>query len=170
MGWRKKGTRHTYDSNLGHAYFIGVHCSKVVRMLVYYKKWTRYDVALAMGETPIDHEDYPRKYKTGSSKAMEDSATLNMILELYILGVRVEYICSDDDSTMRAHLHHIGTVPKAKLPIDIPEPEFLYNASHCIKVMLKDIFGLALISKAKSECEKIDALRLKNISWGSREN
>ena len=24
MGWQKKGTGHTYDSNSGHAYYIGV--------------------------------------------------------------------------------------------------------------------------------------------------
>ena len=35
MGWQKKGTGHTYNSNFGHAYFIGVRSKKVIRMLVY---------------------------------------------------------------------------------------------------------------------------------------
>ena len=37
MGWQKKGTGHTYDSNSGHSYFIGCRSGKVVRMLVYSK-------------------------------------------------------------------------------------------------------------------------------------
>ena len=35
MGWQKKGTGHTYNSNSGHSYFIGCRSGKVVRMLVY---------------------------------------------------------------------------------------------------------------------------------------
>ena len=30
MGWQKKGTGHTYNSNSGHAYFIGVRGGKVI--------------------------------------------------------------------------------------------------------------------------------------------
>ena len=30
MGWQKKGTGHTYDSNSGHAYFIGVRGGNVI--------------------------------------------------------------------------------------------------------------------------------------------
>jgi len=70
----------------------------------------------------INHEDCPRNYKTGSSKAMEASAALNMILKLYLLGVGVDFIYSKDDSTMHAHFHHFVTVPKVKLSIDVPEP------------------------------------------------
>ena len=51
-------------------------------------------------------------------------------------------------------------VMKVKLSIDVLEPEFLCDHSHHIKFMVKDIFGLALMSKTKSECEKIDAFRL----------
>ena len=49
MGWQKKGTGHTYDSNSGHAYFIGCRSGKVIKMLVYSKKCTVCDVAIAMG-------------------------------------------------------------------------------------------------------------------------
>ena len=35
MGWQRKGTGHTYDSNSGHAYYIGVRCGKVIRYNVY---------------------------------------------------------------------------------------------------------------------------------------
>ena len=92
---------------------------------------------------------------------MEASAALELLLQLYALGVEIEFIVSDDDSTMRAHLKHIGAHQKGKLPLHIPEPFFLCDPSHRIKVMVKDIFGLALASNSKSECQKIDALRLK---------
>ena len=62
-----------------------------------------------MGEEPMEHEDCPRNYLTGSSKAMEVSAALEIILELDKKGVSVESIVSDDDSTMRAHLKHEDT-------------------------------------------------------------
>ena len=162
MGWQKKGTGHTYDSNSGHAYYIGVRSGKVVAMIVYSKKCTTCDIALAMGEEPMDHEDCVRNYKTGSSKAMEATAALELIITLDGQGIGVEFIVSDDDSTMRAHLKHIGN-DKGKLPINVLEPTFLCDPSHRVKVMVKDIFGLALSSKTKSECEKIDAVRLKSI-------
>ena len=78
-----------------------------------------------MGEAPMDHEDCPCNYKNGSSKATEVSAALDMILKLHTLCVGVKYICSNDDITIRDHLHHIGIAPKAKPPIDEPNLEFL---------------------------------------------
>ena len=60
MGWQKKGTGDTYDSNSGHSYFIGCRSGEVVRMLVYSKKYTRCDVALVIGEESMEHEDCPR--------------------------------------------------------------------------------------------------------------
>ena len=161
MGWQKKGTGHTYDSMSGHAYYIGVRGGKVIRHIVYSKKCSVCDVSVAMGEEPQQHDDCPRNYRTGSSKAMEATAALDLILELHELGVGVEFIVSDDDSTMRAHLSHIGVHKKGMLPLDVHQPTFLCDPSHRVKVMVKEVFKLALKSKAKSECEKIDALRLK---------
>ena len=89
---------------------------------------------------------------------MEATAALELVIELAAVGVGVEFIVSDDDSTMRAHLKHIGTHAGAKLPLDIPQPTFLCDPSHQVKVMVKEIFKLALASKKISECEKIDAL------------
>ena len=113
---------------------------------MYSKKYTKCDVALAMGEDPMEHEDCPRNYKIGSSKAMEATAGI---------GVSIEYIVSDDDSTMRATLRHIGTHKNGKLPLHISEPTFLCDPSHRIKVMVKDVFGLALMSNSKSEYRKL---------------
>ena len=97
---------------------------------------------------------------------MEASAALDMINQLHAKGIGVEFIVSDDDSTMRAHLTQLGVVKNGKLPLDVPQPMFLCDPSHRIKVMVKELFGLALSSKEKSECEKIDALRVKKyLDW-----
>ena len=109
----------------------------------------------------MEHEDCPRNYKTWSSKTIEATVTLELLLDLHGIGVSIQYIVSDDDSTMRATLQHIGTHKNGKLLLHISEPTFLCDPSHRIKVMVKDVFGLALMSNSKSECRKIDALRLK---------
>ena len=57
---------------------------------------------------------------------------------------------------------HIGR-DTGKLPLEVPEPNILCDPSYCIKGMVKDIFGLTLMSKKKSEYEKIDAQQLKRI-------
>ena len=49
MGWQKKGTGHTYDSNSDHSYFIGIRGGKVVRSLVYSKKCSICDAAISVG-------------------------------------------------------------------------------------------------------------------------
>ena len=85
---------------------------KCLKML---KKCTKCDVAVAMGESPMEHDDCPCNYRTGSSKAMKASAALDMVVKLHDLGIGIEYIVSDDDSTMHAHLKHINTVKNAKL-------------------------------------------------------
>ena len=61
---------------------------------------------------------------------------------------------------MRTHLRHIGNY-KDNLHFDMLKPIFLCDPSHYMRVMVKDIFGLDLMSKTKSVCEKIDTLRLK---------
>ena len=154
MGWQKKGTGHTYDSMSGHAYYIGVRGGKVICHIVYSKKCSVCDVSIAMGEEPQQHDDCPRNYRTGSSKAMEATAALDLILELHELGVGVEFIVSDDDSTMRAHLSHIGVHEKGMLPLDVHQPTFLCDPSHRVKVMVKEVFKLALQSKAKQSKAK----------------
>ena len=73
-------------------------------------------------------------------------------------------IVSDDKSTMRVHLHHIGTYEGGKLPLSLTQPKILCNPSYRINVIVKEVFALALSRKEKRDCEKIDALRLKNIS------
>ena len=52
--------------------------------------------------------------------------------------VGIEHIVFDDDSTMRAHLQHPCNKKIGKLHDDIPEPSFLADPSHRIKVMCKE--------------------------------
>ena len=85
-------------------------------MLVYSKNYTKCDVAVAMSEEPMEHEYCPQNYLTGSSKAMEASAPLEIVLDLHKKWVSVKNIVSDNDSTMHAHLKHEGTGKNEKLP------------------------------------------------------
>ena len=69
---------------------------------------------------------------------MEATAALDLVKQLHALGIHLEFIVSDDDSTMRAHLHHIDTYKGGKLPLSVPQPIFLCDPSHRIKVMVKE--------------------------------
>ena len=82
----------------------------------------------------------------------------------------IDVIVSDDDSTMRAVPKHpiIGVqgqvlkTLKGKLDAQIPEPSFLADFSHHIKVAAQHIFYIVPDSKAqRCGCTRADALRLK---------
>ena len=85
---------------------------------------------------------------------------LDLILELHALRVMVKFIVSDNDSTIRAHLQHVCTINNGKLSLDVSQLSFLCDPSNPIKMIVTDIFALALQSKATSECKNIDAMRL----------
>ena len=133
---------------------------KVMVMIIYSKKCSACDISIVMGEEPQECDDCPRNYKVGLSKVMEETAALDLVVELYAMGAGAEFIVSDDDSTMHARLKHIRTHNGGKLPLHVPQPAFLCNPLHRVEVMAKEIFNIALASKKQSECE-IDALRLK---------
>ena len=62
----------------------------------------------------------------------------------------IDFIFSDDDRTMRAVLKHkskgaTGQVMKSykgKLDEEIPDPSFLTDNFHCMKVLYKHIFSI----------------------------
>ena len=68
---------------------------------------------------------------------------------------------SDDDSTMRALLQHRSNHDKGLLPSHIPQPVFLADPSHRIKVMSKPFFKMVTTTKDPNLCKMIDALRIK---------
>ena len=63
---------------------------------------------------------------------------------------------------MRSNIKHKGD--KAKLPSNVPEPTFLADPTHRIKVMVRKIFGKAVKSKKPQKIKTIDALRLKKYT------
>lgn len=78
---------------------------------------------------------------------MEASVALELVTNLWSKSndtVGVEFIVSDDDSTMCSHLYHAANHTIGKLPETIPEPSFLVDPLHCIKVMVKEVFMLAI--------------------------
>ena len=62
---------------------------------------------------------------------------------------------------MRSLLKHKAVHPKGKLPYDVPQPVFLADPSHRIKVMAKPFFKMVVKSKDPTKAKTIDALRIK---------
>ena len=106
---------------------------------------------------------------------MEASAILKMVEDAYYnCFFIIDVIVSNDNSTVQAVLKHpsIGVrgqvikTLKGKLDVKIPEPSFLADTSHRIKVVAKHIFYIVNDSKAqRCGCTIADALRLKKY-WG----
>ena len=111
----------------------------------------------------------------GSSKSMEASEIMKTIEDaFYNQFFIVDVIVSENDSTMRAVLKYpfIGVrgqvlkSSKGKLDEEMPEPSFLADPSHRVKVLAKHIFSI--VNKIRAQqcgCTKADALRLKKY-WG----
>ena len=162
---QKKVTRCNYDSNSGHAYLIGCRTGNVIGTLVYSQKCTTCN-DIATFNLPEDKEhSYPYNHCSGLNKEMEDSAALNMVVAIWFNSknsIGVEYIVSDDDSTIYAHLHHPANNKIGRLPNDILKLSFLVDTSHIIKVICKEVFKLSLASNKSSDFELIDILWLKN--------
>lgn len=112
-----------------------------------------------------------------------------MVKEMHAGGIAVvaEIVSDDDDSTMRAKVRHsykariaAGRMSKAEwpktkkgkdvkdnreLPLNIPEPTFLADPTHRIKVIGKHLFALRNQGVNVTKCKKSDYLRLKRY-WG----
>ena len=102
---------------------------------------------------------------------MEASAILKMVEDAFLNRFFViDIIVSDNDSTMRAVIKHpskgargqVLKSPTGKLHEDIPDPSFLADPSHCMKVVAKYIFSIVNESRdLRCGCIKAYALRLK---------
>ena len=142
-------------------------------MVLYSKACRKCESAEKKGEEAEEHE-YPKNFE-GSSKSMEAVAILKMVEDAYYNRFFIiDVIVSGNDSTMRAVLKHpiIGVrgqvlkTLKGKPDVKIPEPYFLANPSHRIKVVAKHIFYIVNDSKAQRYgCTRADAIRLKKY-WG----
>ena len=106
---------------------------------------------------------------------MEASTILNMVEDaFYNCFFIIDVIVSNDDSKIRAVLKHpskcswgqVLKSPKVKLRTEIPEPSFLADPSHRVKVVAKHIFSIVNESRnLRCGCTKVDALWLKS-DWG----
>ena len=173
MGWQKRSSGRRYDSSSGHAFIVGGRKKGIIGMVLYSKACRKCDSTEKKGEEAEEHE-CPKNFK-GSSKSMEASAILNMVEDAYYNRFFIiDVIVSDDDSMMRAVLKHpsIGVrgqvlkTSKGELDVQIPEPSFLADPSHRIKVVTKHIFYIVNDSKAqRCGCTRADALPLKKY-WG----
>ena len=119
-----------------------------------------------------------------SSKSMEVDAIYDLIVNLWD-NKRVGICCivSDDDTTMRAYLKHswrekIMTKKMSKdkwprmskgrkkedngrLPLRIPEPEFLADPSHRKKSFGRHVYALATLPNTRSLVNKAIAQKLQ---------
>ena len=173
MGCQKRSSGRRYDSSSRHALIIGGGSMGIIGMVLYSKSFRKCDAAEKGGEEAEEHE-LPKNFK-GSSKSMEAYAILKMVEDaLYNRFFIIDFIVSDDGSTMRAVLKHpsIGVrgqvlkSSKGKIDEEIPDPSLLADTSNCVKVVAKHIFSTANESRDQQcGCNKADALQLKKY-WG----
>ena len=137
---------------------IGCRTENIIGFKVKSKTCSKCSIANTYNAQPEEHECTINW--EGASGGMEAWVALELCVDLYgsEYNIYVEYIVSDDDSTMRSHLQHDG---KGKPPPHVPIPTFKADPSHRIKVMAGPIFKMVKGTKNPRECKKIDALRLK---------
>ena len=119
--------------------------------------YLKMDLAVPLHKCNANHD--------GSSGSMESTLCRQMLEEVTESTnsrVSVGTLVTDDDSTLRSHckLHENG----GKLRAGVPEPTFLADPSHRVKVMLKPIFALVSSTKNPDEVKHVDALRLRKYT------
>jgi hypothetical protein len=163
MGWSKRSSGRHFDSMTGHGFLIGGRTKNVIAMGVMKKRCRICMRSSRCGVEPPVHSCVVNHF--GSSGAMESTLALKLTKQIFEDSkhrVYLEEIVTDDDSTLRSHLQneHKG----GKLPDMIPQPKFLADPSHRIKVMISPIFKLVTKTKDPSKCKNLDALRLKKYT------
>ena len=163
MGWSKRSSGHRFDSISGHAFLIGCMCKKVIATQIASKKCSFCDSSAAKGNA-IEPHDCTLNHD-GSSKAMEAEGLLQILMRLndkHEGKVHIKAVVSDDDTTMKSVIRHESSVAKkGRLPADIPEPIWLADPGHRIKVVAGKIYALANSNKSQSTCTNLDATRFK---------
>jgi len=182
MGWQKRSSGHKYDSTSGHGFMLGARTKKIIDSQCMSKE-CRVCTKYANDETPPPDHDCVKNH-IGSSKSMEPEAIFRMVNRAFdVLMFTVAVITSDDDSSMKSTLKHSwqlliekGLMKKSewprtskghkktdngRLPLHIPEPTFLADFNHRVKVLGGKIYALANASKKESEVDTGFAGRLK---------
>ena len=142
IGWNQHATSRIYDSLSGHGYMIGCFTGCMISFDLK-SNCSKCAIANKYGNDPKSH--YCTVNHTRSSGSMEVSLALDLTADLFNKTngrIYLEKIVSDDDSTMRSLLKHNTLHDKGKLLLNIPQPLFLADPSHCIKVISKPIFKI----------------------------
>ena len=185
MGWNKRSSGTKYDSISGHGFVLGSRTKKILQFKVLSKSCSKCSIAAAKNKVVKPHA-CPKNHD-GSSKSMETEAIFRMVKEAYDdLGYSIATIILDDDSTTKANLRHswkekvkqgkmkgsdwpktISGVKKkdnGRLPLHIPEPQFLADFNHRVKVVGKSVYNLAKMPQKQSMVTKAMAERIKTNS------
>ena len=128
-----------YDSLSGHGFLIGCRSGKVVEFGVLKKKCFTCEKHNTTQQNIPEHRCNVNH--VGSSGSMESTLALRIVEGLHKSTKKKAYVqklVTDDDSTMRSNLCHNDK--KAKLNVSVPEPAFLADPGHRVKVMVKGIF------------------------------
>ena len=105
MGWQKRSYGRRYDSSSGHASIIGARSKGIIGMVLYSKALRKCDAVEKRREEAEEHE-CPKNFK-GSSKSMEAYEILKMVEDAsYNRFFIIDFMVSNNDSTMRAVLKH----------------------------------------------------------------
>ena len=141
---------------------IGGKTKKVIGILVYAMNCSKCASAHKKC-CPVQQHDCPLNY-AGSSKGMEASAALEMVIEVWdnFNGtVFIKIIVSDDDSTIRAKVSYPESNEHGMLPAHIIEPIFKADPGHRIKSMAKPMFFFSKAPKSVSNIEMSDAMQYR---------
>jgi hypothetical protein len=169
MGWQKKGSGRSYNSNSGHNCALGCRTQKVLDYVVLAKLCSTCETAKRMTTPPRFH-DCVANY-SGSSKAMEPISTCDLAVRLFEKKTDdgagkcfINWHLTDDDSTTRANMKTVGKLKKdkGKLPIGVTPPAVSFtDPTHRTRIFGKDMF--ALVGKPGLGFKNGHAERLKKF-------
>ena len=165
MGWQKRSSGRSYSSTSGYEFLIGMKTKKPIAVLIR-SKFCRI-CSFAKSKNQIVRQHTCTVNHEGSSGSMESAALVEMTHELHYSKLcHLQYIVTDDDSTMKARLkwsnadyeRHYGEEPKVmieegkkkgqyrirkdngQLDYPIPEPKFVADPAHRIKTFRNHLY------------------------------
>jgi hypothetical protein len=184
-GWQARGSGGKFSSLSGHAVFIGKRTDQIIAVTVSAKRCATCDNTKP-GEDPPPHEC--SKNHEGSSSSMEPLSCLRMLEDVYnTQHACISLVVTDDDSSTEANCKHSWQAcidsddhpmeesdwPRSgtnntkkkdygKLPIHIPEPKFVADPGHRIKIITKALFKMMKHhGKKNCSCTDVDCYRVK---------
>ncbi len=162
MAWQKRGSDSRYDSISGHVIIIVGRTKKVIAILVCAMKCSKC-AAARKKYSHVQAHNCPLDY-VASSKGMEATAALEMVGEVWDNfngNDFIEFIVSDDDSTMRAKVSYSTSNKHGMLPPRVIEPIFKADPGHRINSMAKPMFFFSKAPKSVSDIEMSDAMQYR---------